>query len=184
MDEKRQIAILIAVAFGIAVGACILALAVPVVTEGDLVIVDYQATLYRDGTFNETYLYEVKAPGQYRMLYRYWDDPLALGPLNVPSIELKGMQVPPPAIGYVKEYDGMVSIYNGETAKPDALIGALAEPNEVGIFQPSYFSSGIYQVNYSYLLHPPLEYDTSSAHLNLKLVGDQHIPFRKVTIRV
>ena len=184
MDEKRQIAILIAVAFGIVVGACILALAVPMVTEGDLVIADYQATLYRDGTFNETYLYEVTTPGQYRMLYRYWDDPLALGPLNVPFIELKGMEVPPPAIGYVKEYDGMVSIYNGDFEGYTEFIGYLAERNEVGIFEPSYFSTGIYEVNYSYLLHPPLEYDTSSAHLNLKLVGDQHISFREVTIRV
>ena len=184
MDEKRQIAILIAVVFGIAVGACVLALAIPVVTEGDLVIADYQATLHRDGTFSETYLYEVKVPGRYRMLYRYWDDPLALGPLNVPSIEMKGMQVPPQTIGYIKEYDGTVTAYNGDIGDSAALIGALAERNEVGIFQPSYFSSGTYQVNYSYLLHPPLDYDMASAHLNLKLVGDQHILFRNVTVRV
>ena len=78
----------------------------------------------------------------------------------------------------------MVSIYNGDFEGYTEFIGYLAERNEVGIFEPSYFSTGIYEVNYSYLLHPPLEYDTSSAHLNLKLVGDQHISFREVTIRV
>ena len=61
MDEKQQIALLIAVAFGIAIGASLLALAVPILSDGDLVIADYKAELREDGTFTETYLYEVKA---------------------------------------------------------------------------------------------------------------------------
>ena len=184
MDEKRQIAILIAVAFGIAIGACILSLAVPVLSEGDLVIADYRAELREDGTFTETYLYEVKVPGQYRMLYRYWDDPLTLDPLSSPSIELKDMQVPPGTTGYVKEYDGTVSIHNGGNTTPPPLIGELAERNEVGIYDASYFTPGVYEVTYTYLLHPPLEYDESVAHLNLRLVDDQHIPFRELTLLV
>ena len=42
----------------------------------------------------------------------------------------------------------------------------------------------MYQVTYTYLLHPPLEYDASDAHLNLRLVDDQHIPFRSLSIMV
>ena len=122
MDEKRQIALLIAVAFGIAIGASLLALAVPILSDGDLVIADYKAELREDGTFTETYLYEVKASGKYRMLFRYWDDPLALEPLDSPSIELKDMQVPPGLIGYVKEYDGTVSIYGEGTMTAPPLI--------------------------------------------------------------
>ena len=118
------------------------------------------------------------------MLFRYWDDPLALEPLDSPSIELKDMQVPPGLIGYVKEYDGTVSIYGEGTMTAPPLIGNLAERNEVGIYNPSYFPPGVYQVTYTYLLHPPLEYDALDAHLNLRLVDDQHIPFRRLSIMV
>jgi uncharacterized membrane protein len=184
VDEKRQIAILIAVAFGIALAAALLAIAVPVMFEGDLVIADYQAGLREDGTFTETYLYEVKVAGRYRMLYRYWNEPLALGPLSVPSLELKDAQVPAGTIGYVKEYDGTVSLFGEEGSAVPPLITTLAEKNEVGIYNPAYFSPGMYQVTYTYVLHPPLEYDESAAHLNLRLVDDQHIPFRSLLISV
>jgi uncharacterized membrane protein len=86
VDEKKQIAILIAVAFGIGIGACILAVAIPGLFEGDLVIAEYTAELGVNGSLTERYVYEVKAADTYRMLFRYWEDPLSKDPLGRPYI--------------------------------------------------------------------------------------------------
>jgi hypothetical protein len=53
VDEKKQIAILIAVAFGIGISACILAIAIPGLFEGDLVIAEYTAELAENGNLTE-----------------------------------------------------------------------------------------------------------------------------------
>ena len=34
------------------------------------------------------------------------------------------------------------------------------------------YSDGKYTVEYSYILHPPLEYDSTTSHLNLKFGGE------------
>ncbi|MCG7854797.1 MAG: DUF2207 domain-containing protein, partial [Methanoregulaceae archaeon] len=183
MDEKRQIAILIIVAFGIAIAACIMALAIPGLFEGDLVIADYHAELGENGTFTERYVYEVKAGGQYRMLFRYWMDPLSIDPLGSPYIAFEDMEIPPGTVGYIKEYDSTVTLVGSDNPAYASFVRQMAENSEVGIYNPSYFPAGRYEVTYRYILHPPLEYDDMNAHLNLRLV-DRHIPYRNLAVSI
>ncbi|NYT17360.1 MAG: DUF2207 domain-containing protein, partial [Methanomicrobiales archaeon] len=183
MDEKRQIAILITVAFGIGIAACIMALAIPFLFEGDLVIADYHAELGENGIFTERYVYEVKTGGQYRMLFRYWMDPLSADPLGTPYIGFEDMAIPPGTIGYIKEYDSTVTLIGSNNPADASFVRQMAENSEVGIYNPSYFPAGRYEVTYRYILHPPLEYDDRNTHLNLRLV-DRHIPYRNLAISV
>ena len=60
----------------------------------------------------------------------------------------------------------------------------LAQQNEVGFYNPNYFSEGTYSAGYTYILHPPIEYDTTTSHLNLKFAGSSHIPYHNVRITV
>jgi uncharacterized membrane protein len=183
MGETRQLLALVVLALVIGAIAVLIAMAIPSALEGDLVISQYQAELQPDGHFSETYTYEVKAGGEYRMLYRYWQDPMTIGNLTTPFIQLLGMDAPPGTIGYAKDNAGHVTIFSGDGTAATGFIQSMAELNEVGIYNPGYFPTGTYTVRYSYLLHVPVEYDSSNAHLNLRLV-DKHIPYRSLEIRV
>ena len=81
MGETRELLILVVLAFVLGAAAILISAGIPALIEGDLVISRYEATLQDDGTFQETYTYEVKSGGEYRMLYRYWEDPLSEAPL-------------------------------------------------------------------------------------------------------
>ncbi|MDI9633324.1 MAG: DUF2207 domain-containing protein [Methanolinea sp.] len=182
-SEKRDLALLVAIAAvvgGVAIGISLL---VPALLEGDLVVADYRATLHEDGTFVEVFSYEVKAGGKYRMLYRYWDAPLSTAPLDVPHVRLTGMDVPAGTVGYVKDRLGEVTLHGSGNPAHAMFVGERAERNEVGIYNPSYFPRGTYTVTYRYVLSPPVEHDARDAHLNLRLV-DRHVPFRNVEVRV
>ena len=37
---------------------------------------------------------------------------------------------------------------------------------------------------YTYVVNPPLEYDSTTTHLNLKLAGESHIPYRDVKVTI
>ncbi|WP_292392551.1 DUF2207 domain-containing protein [Methanoculleus sp. UBA303] len=89
---------------------------------------------------------------------------------------------PPGTVGYVKDSGGEVRTAAG-TASPEdlAVIRDLALENEVGLFNPGYFTPGTYTVEYRYRVRPPVEYDNQWAHLNLKLV-DEHVPYRDLRI--
>ena len=117
MTETRQIAILMAITLIIGVVALALALSLPQILEGNLVVDRYDAAISPDGTLTERYTYVVKAPGTYRMLFRTWEVPLAGAPLTQPSIELIGMHVPSGTIGYYRDYQGQVTIYGMTTDK-------------------------------------------------------------------
>ena len=129
MDEKRQIAILVAVAMGIGLGACLLAFSLPGLLEGDLVIESYSADLSWNGVFIEDYVYEVKTPSQYRMLFRFWNDPLSTGQLSTPYIEFITLDHPPGTIGYIKEYDGNVTLYGSLSLADRAFVQEIALDN-------------------------------------------------------
>jgi uncharacterized membrane protein len=182
VSEKKQVAGLFIICILVAAVAILAALAIPALFEGDLVIDSYEATFGTDGSLTETYVYDVRTTGEYRMLYRYWEDSLSLKEQQYPNIQFVSMDIPPGVTGYVKEFNGVVTLENSDSTDEKMIIVSLAERNEVGIYNPDYFISGQYTVLYSYLLHPPVEYDDSVAHLNIRLV-DEHIPYRDLTIR-
>lgn len=91
----------------------------------------------------------------------------------------------PGTIGYVKDNSGAVTVYGSSaTDAAKSRIGDLAEYNEVGIYNPAYYDSGHYTSEYTYVVHPPLEYDATTTHLNLKLAGDTHIPYHNVKVTI
>ena len=156
--------------------------ALPGFFAGGLEVEHYDAVFYENGTLIERYTYDVSAPGEYRMLFRYWDAPLSFHAIDRPHIEFSGMTSPAGTIGYVRDYRGEVRTVAG-TAGSDEVgtIQNLALDNEVGIFNPDYFAPGTYTVEYRYVLRPPVEYDREWAHLNLKLL-DEHVPFRDIRV--
>ncbi len=151
--------------------------------EGDLVVDTYDAVLYENGTLTEQYTYDVKTSGQYRMLYRSWEVPLIQGKSSGPSVQFISVNPPAGTIGYAKDAGGnVITLGVSEGSSSKAAISNLAETNEVGIFRPEYFNQGEYSVGYVYLLHPPIEFDTTTSHLNLKFAGASHIAYRNVKI--
>ena len=44
--------------------------------------------------------------------------------------------------------------------------------------------SGQYTAGYTYVVHPPIEYDATTTHLNFRFAGTTHIPYRHITITV
>lgn len=183
MGETRELLLLIVLGFVLGAAAVLVSLAIPVLLEGDLVVDQYRATLHEDGTFQEFYTYEVKSSGQYRMLYRYWQDPLSSQPLDSPYIWFVEMDYPAGNVGYMKDWSGKVTLFGDDNPLYIRFVEDRAERNEVGIYNPGYFPAGKYTVSYTYVLHPPIEYDKIDAHLNLRLV-DEHVPFRTVEIRI
>jgi len=181
--ERKDLVLLLVVTAAIGAVTIAIALLVPALFEGDLVIADYRATLHENGTFVEAYTYEVKQGGNYRMLYRFWQDPLSTQVLDVPHIQFVGMETPPGTVGYIRDWSGKVTLFHDDNPAHARFIQGVAERNEVGIYNPAYFERGMYAVSYTYLLHPPIEHDDSFAHLNLRLV-DRHIPYRHLEIQL
>ena len=169
---------------GLALGilALLLITAIGPLFDGDLTVGSYDAVLNGDGTLSEHYVYDVSGSG---MLYRIWETPVTLNTSTGPYIRLVSMTPAPGAIGYVKDNMGDVTVYGtSATESSRGTIEGLAEYDEVGIFNPAYYDSGQYPAEYNYIINPPLEYDSTTTHLNLKLAGDSHIPYRNVKITI
>ena len=185
MSEPRQIATLIAISLVIAVGMSLFSLfVVPALVEGDLVIDRYDANYDLGGNLSEQYLFDVHTSGEYRMLFRNWVAPLSLSPLTMPYVQFIGLSNPPGTTGYVKDYQGAAKIV-GSGGDPSAvgIVRQLALPSEVGIYNPSYFNAGTYALAVNYQVHPPVEYDETDAHVNIRL-ADNHIPYRQIRISI
>ena len=94
MSEFRQIASLVIISILIVIGMFALTGVIPALIEGDLVVTQYNANLYQNGTFTEHYDYLVKNTGEYRMLFRFWNDPLVTSPVDIPSIQFVSLIIP------------------------------------------------------------------------------------------
>lgn len=172
---------------GLALGlvALFLIAALGPVFDGDLTVKSYEAILYEDGNLSEHYTYDVQNSGEYRMLYRTWEVPVTRTSSTEPYIRPISVIPATGTIGYVKDDSGTVTVYGpSATESSRSMIGYLAEFNEVGMYKPSYYDSGEYTSQYMYSLNPPLEYDATATHLNLKLAGETHIPYRSVKITI
>ncbi|HII95933.1 MAG TPA: DUF2207 domain-containing protein, partial [Candidatus Methanofastidiosum sp.] len=181
MAESKQITVLVLVTLLIGATALLLLPKGPIVFEGDLVVDNYEVTFHSDGTLSERYTYDVKNSGQYRMLFRYWDDILSFEKLGRSYIEFVDIKYPSGTIGYAKDYKGDVRLFGDESHS--YTIDSLAYTNEVGAYNPSYFNKGKYELEYNYILHPPIQYDSEVSHLNLKLQRE-HIPIKNFKIMI
>lgn len=147
LSENRQIATLVLITFfvgALAVGAAVV---LPPLFEGDLVVDDYQAVFYENGTLLERYTYDVRVSGEYRMLFRYFDDTLTFADRESAHIRYLGMEVPEGVIGYAKDYSGDVVVVPDATETEKAFIRQNAYANELGIYTPEYFDAGTYTRN-------------------------------------
>ena len=185
MGEERSLAGLIAVTLALGLVAAALALWLPTLTfAGGLSVDTYEADYALDGSLAERYVYNVEAPGTYRMLFRTFDDPLVFNETPSPHIELVGVEPPDGVAGYARDASGTVRLY-GPAADPGtaSFVAAQAELNEVGLVDTGYFSSGTYEGRYGFVVRPPVEYDASFVHVNLKLAREgQHVPYSFVRI--
>ena len=112
MGEERSLAGLIAVTLALGLVAAALALWVPTLTLARGLSVDtYEADYALDGSLAERYVYNVGAPGTYRMLFRTFDDPLVFNATTSPHIELVGVEPPDGVTGYARDASGTVRLY-------------------------------------------------------------------------
>jgi len=189
VSEKQQLAALLAVLLLIGCIAIGVTTYLPAISGGDLVVEQYSAAYSTNGTLVEEYTYHVGTAGKYRMLYRTFDDSLTTARSDSAHIQFVGMTGPAGVTGYVKDASGTVTLYDPDSgaaltsAAGSGTIASLAEKNEVGIFNPQYFPAGTYTVRYVYSVVPPVEYDASAVHVNLKLAR-LHIPYRNVAITI
>ncbi|NTW64422.1 MAG: DUF2207 domain-containing protein, partial [Chlorobiaceae bacterium] len=185
MSEIKQLALLVIATLVLGIIGLGLITVIPPLFEGNLVVDSYDAVLYENGTLTEQYTYDVRISGEYRMLFRFWEAPLTFRTSSKPSVQFVSATVPSGTFGYAKDEGGNVNVIGvAEDSSLKATIRNLAETNEVGIYKPDYFDEGKYTVAYTYVLHPPIEYDSSTSHLNLKFAGGSHIPYRNVRITV
>lgn len=183
MSETKQLLILIFLTILVGGSGLVLVNRLPYLTEGDVVIDEYVATLYANGTLIEDYVYDVKVPNQYRMLYRSWDVPLSTRQLDTPYVQFIGASSPDQMIFYAKDFQG--SVWLDSRYRNDSYVfgtvKSLADLNEVGAFNPQRFAARRYNVRYIFEVHPPLEYDETLCHVNLKLAG-QHLAYHDVML--
>ena len=54
------------------------------------------------------------------------------------------------------------------TDQDRATIRSLVQNNEIGFYNSGYFPAGTYSAEYTFRIHPPIEYDTQYSHLNIR----------------
>ena len=186
MNEERQALALIGLAFLVGVIGLFLTGGLPgvkgFVEAGDVYVDEYRADLYLNGTLEEQFVYRIKAPGKYRMLYRKWTMPLSTTNPSIPYIEPLKISSLQDFIPYFKERNGFVTVLSNQS-KYVGEIQSLAELNEAGVYEPQKFSSGTFKVDYLFRIHPFLECDQKFCHWNLML-ADEHLPYRQASIYI
>ena len=184
MGETRQIAVIVIIALVLGVIGLVIVSAILPLLQGDLAVSSYEATLYENGTLQEQYIYQVQYSGEYRMLYRSWEAPLVFAGSDQPYIQFVSIVPPAGSVGYAKDATSTVSITGSSDPSVENEIGLLADTSEVGIFNPAYYNAGTYTVQSTYVVHPPIEDDGTTAHLNFQFAGSDHIPYNDIRITV
>jgi uncharacterized membrane protein len=135
----------------------------------------YVATYYTDGKLDEAYTYRLTSSDT-RMLFRYWDEPIA---------DLYAVAPPAGSVGYWVNNWGSVELFTYTTVPQDmrVVIGSLANFNEAGCYNAAMFPPGRYSIGYTFQLSPDIEYDGSYYHLNLMLARG-HIQYSNVKITI
>ncbi|MBN1167486.1 MAG: DUF2207 domain-containing protein [Methanospirillaceae archaeon] len=183
MREEKQIALLFLITLIMGLLGSAAVLVFPSLIEPDLAVSRYEAAYTWDGTLSEEYRYRVRDGGVYRSLNRKFSDPLLMERKDTPCIVFESMSVPDGCLAYVKDSYNRVFLPGDENAVlPDA-IQSNAAPGEMGAYNPSYYDPGDYVVEYRVRMYPPIEYDDSYAHLNLKL-AEEHIPYTDLKITI
>jgi Predicted membrane protein (DUF2207). len=184
MDENRQIALLMAITLLLGLGGIGLMASLTTLTQGDLIWDRYDGSLSVNGGYIETITARVLSEDRYHMLYRYWNDPLSFTSLETPYLYLEGLEAPSGRYAYAKDYQGTVRIFSpgGDPFVPE--ISRLAFENEVGAYSPEYYPPGIYPISAHYVLHPPVQYDAETSHLNVLFLRGDHPAIHRVEIRI
>jgi hypothetical protein len=131
-----------------------------------------------------TRAYVTPLQDELRMLFRNFDAPLVFSATGSPHIELVGIQPLDGVIGYARDASGTVRL-SDPAADPETVsfVAGHAGLNEVGLVDTRFFSGGTYDAWYSFVIRPPVEYDASLVHVNLKLAG-AHVPYSSIRITV
>jgi hypothetical protein len=147
---------------------------------------DYVASYSWEGNLVETFSYRVTNVKKFTMLSRNFNVPLVTKFITNPYIEFHSIKVPNGTVGYLKNDMGTVSLLNGVVdTNAESKIKSLSRENEVGIFKAGGFEPGIYTVVYNFQIHPPIEYDQSAVHLNIKLFDQNtHPAYDRIKILV
>ena len=180
-SELRLVGLLVLVTLALGIAAIY---AFPWLTAQDRsgdTVYSYSVTLHPDGILDETYVYRIVSTDT-RFLFRFWDEAVVPSGSGYPSdqthLELISINAPPETTAYLKDDVGRVTIYQGEDSQT---IQSLAYYDEVGAFNPNYYSPGSYTVNYKYRLYFPVDSDGSFDHLNIQFARE-HIPYSNVKI--
>jgi hypothetical protein len=147
---------------------------------------DYVASFSWDGNLEETFSYRVTNVDKFTMLNRNFDVPLVTKSIPEPHIEFLSINAPEGFVPYIRDNRGTVSLLNGMIGtNAESKIKLKSYENEVGIYNARGFEPGIYTVVYNFRFHPPIEYDQSAVHLNIKLLDQNtHPAYERIKIIV
>jgi uncharacterized membrane protein len=195
LREKLQITVLMAAVFIVGLAGLYLMGGIPGLAReninlGNMYVDDYRADFFLNGTLNEQFRY--KMDGSYlNRVFRPWTYPLSFQKLDSPYVEPSGFVPIPGALSYARNWRGDLLAMDEDgtvVAFPDEfrytpVVNSLAEWDEAGCYNPSYFDAGPEEIGYIFKIHPPLEQDEQHIHWNL-LLADTHLPYENSTIKV
>ena len=185
MGEERSLAALIAVTLALGLVAAALALWLPTLSfTGGLSVDTYEAEYALNGSLAERYVYNVGAPGTYRMLFRTFDDPLVFNATGTPHMELVGS---PAAERRDRVRPRQPRARSGSTARRRPRDGVVrrgaGRAERGGARRHRLLLERHVRARYGFVVRPPVEYDASFVHVNLKLAREgQHVPYSFVRI--
>ena len=104
--------------------------------SGDLSVESYEVQI-SDDMLIETIVFDVASSGEYRMLYRFWDDEVTYQ-TNLSSAHLKVVGVQSDYLSYVRDYKDDVYSPDSLSSSEMAFIDLMAEKNEIGMYNPSW----------------------------------------------